>query len=58
MLDHVFCTNITAYCQQNWYVWFAIFTDLFTLIKNILERFFAQMLKRRNDVSRMTFRLP
>ena len=30
-LDHVFHTNITTYCQQNWYVQFAIYTDLFTL---------------------------
>ena len=32
MLDHVFHTNIIAYCQQNWYVRLAIYTDSFTLI--------------------------
>ena len=31
-LDHVFRTNIIAYCQQNRYVRLAIYTDLFTLI--------------------------
>ena len=31
MLDHVFHTNIIAYCQQNRYVRLAIYTDLFTL---------------------------
>ena len=31
----VFHTNIIAYCQQNWYVQLAIYTDLFTL--NIFE---------------------
>ena len=30
MLDHVFHANIIAYCQQNWCVWLAIYTDLFT----------------------------
>ena len=30
-LDHVFHTNIIAYCQQNRYVRLAICTDLFTL---------------------------
>ena len=29
--DHVFHTNIIADCQYNRYVWFAIYTDLFTL---------------------------
>ena len=29
--DHVFHTNIIAFCQQNWYVQSAIYTDLFTL---------------------------
>ena len=32
MLDHVFHTNIIAYCQQNRCVWVAKYTDLFTLI--------------------------
>ena len=31
MLGHVFHANIIAYCQQNWYVRLAIYTDLFTL---------------------------
>ena len=30
-LDHVFHTNINAYCQQNRYVRFAMYTDSFTL---------------------------
>ena len=30
-LDHVFHTNIIAYCQQNRYVRLAIYTDLFIL---------------------------
>ena len=40
-LDHVFHTNIIAYCQQNRYVRLAIYTDLFTLRKKIesYERF-------------------
>ena len=29
--DHAFHTNIIAYCQQNWYVWLAIYIDRFTL---------------------------
>ena len=28
-LDHVFHTNIIGYCQQNWYVRFALYTDSF-----------------------------
>ena len=35
MLNHVFHTYIFAYCQQNRYVGYAIYTDLFTL--NILH---------------------
>ena len=35
MLNHVFHTYIIAYCQQNRYVGYAIYTDLFTL--NILH---------------------
>ena len=35
MLNHVFLTNIIAYCQQNRYVRFAIYTDLFTLSKGM-----------------------
>ena len=31
-LAHVFHANIIAYCQQNWYLQLAIYTDLFTLI--------------------------
>ena len=31
-LDHVFHTNIIAYCQQNQYIRLAIYTGLFTLI--------------------------
>ena len=40
-LDHVFHTNIIAYCQQNGYIRLAIYTDLFTLRKKIesYERF-------------------
>ena len=30
--DHVLLTNIIAYCQQNWYLRFAIYTDWFSLI--------------------------
>ena len=30
-LSHVFHTDINAYCQQNCYVQFAIYTDLLTL---------------------------
>ena len=29
--DHVLLPNIIAYCQQNRYVWLAIYTDSFTL---------------------------
>ena len=29
-LHQVFYTNIIVYCQQNWYVRLAIYTDLFT----------------------------
>ena len=36
MLDQVFHANIIAYCQQNRYVWFAIYTDLFTLVSKII----------------------
>ena len=28
--DHVFHSNIIAYCQHNWLGWLAIYTDLFT----------------------------
>ena len=31
MLDHIFHTNIVAYCQQNRYTPLAVYTDLFTL---------------------------
>ena len=31
-LDHVFHTNIIAYCHQNRYVRLAIYTHLFTLM--------------------------
>ena len=34
--NHVFHTNIIAYCQQNQYVWFAIYTDLFRLNRAIV----------------------
>ena len=37
---NVFHTNIIAYCQQNWYVWFAVVlynTDLFTLKETFLD---------------------
>ena len=37
-LDHVFYTNIIAYCQQNCYVWLATYTDLFTLRLFVLFR--------------------
>ena len=30
-LDHFFHGNIIAYCQHNWYVWLAIYAELFTL---------------------------
>ena len=29
--DQIFDTNIIAYCQQNWYVRLATYTDLFIL---------------------------
>ena len=35
--DHVFLPNVIAYCQQNRYVWLAIYTDWFTLRKLIYE---------------------
>ena len=43
-LDLVFHTNIIACCQQNWYIRFAIYTDLSTLffslqIKHIISVF-------------------
>ena len=28
VVDHIFHTNVIAYCQQNWYVALAIYTDL------------------------------
>ena len=31
MHNHIFLTNIIAYCLVNWYVWFAIYTDRFTV---------------------------
>ena len=31
VLDHVFHTNIIAYCLKNWYLRLATYTDLFTL---------------------------
>ena len=37
-LDHVFHTDITAYCQQNCYVRLAIYTDLFTLNYNFFKK--------------------
>ena len=30
-LHHFFHGNVIAYCQHNWYVWLAIYADLFTL---------------------------
>ena len=35
--DHVFLPNVIAYCQQNRYVWLAIYTGWFTLRKLIYE---------------------
>ena len=32
-----FCVNIIAYCQENWYVRLALYTDLFTL--SVLKRY-------------------
>ena len=34
-LDHFFYTNVIAYCQQNWYVRLAIYTDLLPLNKEL-----------------------
>ena len=39
MLDHVFHTNIIAYCQQNVYLRFTIYTDLFTLREATTKHF-------------------
>ena len=39
-LDHVFHTNIIAFCQQNRYVRLAIYTDLFTLRQMVNNCFF------------------
>ena len=48
-LDHVFHTNIIAYCQQNQYVRFAIYTDPLNLnlgnnvhLRKYMEGMFAQ----------------
>ena len=38
-LDHVFHINIIAYCQQNRYVWLAMYTDLLTLKYVFKNRF-------------------
>ena len=46
MLDHVFHTNIIAYCQQNRYVRLAIYTDLFTLSISDLQIFIINSLLR------------
>ena len=36
LVHHVFHSNIIAYCQQNWYIGLAMYSDLFTLGTNIL----------------------
>ena len=42
-LDHVFYTNIIAYCQQNRYVRLAIYTDIFTLNGVVLNVIFVSL---------------
>ena len=36
LVHHVFHSNIIAYCQQNWHIGLAMYSDLFTLGTNIL----------------------
>ena len=44
-------TNIIAYCQQNWYVWVAIYTDWFTLREEFLPEYFIPgVLLKRSDL--------
>ena len=47
-LDHLFHTNIIAYCQQNRYARRAIYTDLFTLRQMVKNYFFEWTFLKTN----------
>ena len=57
MLDHVFHTNIIAYCQQNRYVRLAIYTDIFTLMLKLTMFMKILLMLLKKDLIHQIMRL-